>query len=74
MTDEEQRKIFSKNINYYISNMTFRQVVKSAVQDKFLPPPALDDIFTGVEIPRPKKGRKKSTNRQGKESGLYRRS
>ena len=39
--------------------MTFRQVVKSAVQDKFLPPAALDDIFSGVKIPKPKKAERR---------------
>lgn len=34
--------------------MTFRQVIRSAVADKYLPPYTLDEIFKEVERPRPK--------------------
>ena len=33
--------------------MAFRQVIRSAVVDKYLPPAVMDDIFSDVERPRP---------------------
>lgn len=39
--------------------MTFKQIVKSAIHDKFLPPNALEDIFDGFERPKYKSPEKR---------------
>ena len=35
--------------------ITFRQIIRSAVHDKYITPAAMEDIFSGIDCPRPEK-------------------
>ena len=39
--------------------ITFRQIIRSAVHDKYITPAAMEDIFSGIDCPRPEKKEKR---------------
>lgn len=50
--------------------MTFRQVIESAIRDKYLPPAAMGDIFDGVDRPKPVRKEKRPLTEAEKQAVL----
>ena len=48
--------------------LCFKQIIKSAIIDRYIPPVALEDIFSGVEVPKPPKAEKRALTEDEKKA------